>query len=59
VLDYVLDYVSASKVCNRELLPFGYLVFKEENWPIEDVVEGEEEEDDPKYACENEYGIGP
>lgn len=32
---------------------------KEENQPIEDVLEGEEEEDDPKYACENEYGIGP
>ena len=30
----MLDYISALKVCNRELLPFGYPVFKEENWPI-------------------------
>ena len=28
VLDYVLDYVSASKVGNRELFPFGYSDFK-------------------------------
>jgi hypothetical protein len=32
---------------------------REDNQPIDDKQEGEEQEDDPKYACENEYGLGP